>query len=76
MRMKSLKNVCRKDNENIMHGNVKQLFFFFLLCGIFRTFYIKTFTSVVQLKNTYRSAQSCGRRFTFTRVMTAGRKSG
>lgn len=51
MRMKSLKNVCRKDNENIMHGNVKQLFFF-LPCGTFRTFYIKTFTLVVQLKNT------------------------
>lgn len=41
MRMKSLKNVCRKDNENLMLWNVMQLFF---LCGVFRTFSIKILT--------------------------------
>lgn len=75
LRMKTLKNVCKEDNKT--QGNVSQLFVLFsLLCGIFRTFYIKTFTAVAQLRNTYKSTHSYGRRHTFTCVLIAGRKSG
>lgn len=41
IKMKSLKNVCRKDNENLMLWNVTQLFF---PCRIVRAFYVKIFT--------------------------------